>query len=101
MKNSPVARHKQPYPELKNDLECEEIEMKMCKLSVKPLALMAMLLVLIAIGGPASANARELRVVGSWSSLTLYNNFEKPFWTDIAPQALGMKVSMTNKPRRT
>ena len=58
--------------------------MKMCKLSVKPLTLVAMLLVLIAIGGPASANARELRVVGSWSSLTLYNNFEKPFWTDMA-----------------
>lgn len=42
------------------------------------------------------ATAQELRVVGSWSSLTLYKNFEKPFWTETVPNELGLKTSMTS-----
>lgn len=40
--------------------------------------------------------AQELRVVGSWSNLTLYKNFEKPFWTETVPKELGFKTSMTS-----
>jgi len=42
------------------------------------------------------AKTDELRVVGSWSSLTLYKNFEKPFWTETVPAELGLKTSMTS-----
>jgi TRAP-type C4-dicarboxylate transport system substrate-binding protein len=38
----------------------------------------------------------ELRVVGSWNSLTLFKNFEKPFWTETVPQEMGIKTSMTS-----
>lgn len=44
----------------------------------------------------SAALAQELRVVGSWSSLTLYKNFEKPFWTETVPRELGFKTSMTS-----
>ena len=44
----------------------------------------------------AFAAPKQLRVVGSWSSLTLYKNFEKPFWTEIVPQELGFETSMTS-----
>jgi TRAP-type C4-dicarboxylate transport system substrate-binding protein len=44
----------------------------------------------------AFAAPDQLRVVGSWSSLTLYKNFEKPFWTEIVPQELGLETSMTS-----
>ncbi len=41
--------------------------------------------------------AKELRVVGSWNSLTMFKNFEKPFWTEKLPAAMpGMKVEMTS-----
>jgi TRAP-type C4-dicarboxylate transport system substrate-binding protein len=46
--------------------------------------------------GMAGAAGKKLRVVGSWSSLTAFKNFEKPFWTEVVPQALGMEVSMTS-----
>lgn len=51
----------------------------------------------IFIGSHAFAE-KELRVVGSWSSLTLFKNFEKPFWTQVLPEALDgkLKVSMTS-----
>lgn len=41
---------------------------------------------------------KELRVVGSWSSLTMFQNFEKPFWTEILPEAMDgeLKTSMTS-----
>jgi len=42
------------------------------------------------------AKTDQLRVVGSWSSLTLYKNFEKPFWTETVPAELGLKTSMTS-----
>ena len=44
----------------------------------------------------AFASPDQLRVVGSWSSLTLFKNFEKPFWTEVVPQELGMQTSMTS-----
>ncbi|MCK5517154.1 MAG: hypothetical protein KAI39_09795, partial [Desulfobulbaceae bacterium] len=42
------------------------------------------------------AKTDQLRVVGSWSSLTLYKNFEKPFWTETVPKELGLKTTMTS-----
>jgi TRAP-type C4-dicarboxylate transport system substrate-binding protein len=42
------------------------------------------------------ADTDEMRVVGSWNSLTLFKNFEKPFWTETVPQELGIKTSMTS-----
>ncbi len=45
----------------------------------------------------AVASAKDLRVVGSWSSLTMFNNFEKPFWTEILPAAMpGIKADVTS-----
>lgn len=31
--------------------------------------------------------AEQLRVVGSWSNLTMYKNFEQPFWTETVKEA--------------
>lgn len=52
--------------------------------------------VMTTTGALADAPVKQLRVVGSWSSLTMYNNFEKPFWTEIVPKELGLKSSMTS-----
>lgn len=54
-----------------------------------PLALATV--VALSLAG-ASANAQELdktslSYVGSWSSLSLYQNFEKPFWAEHVPEA--------------
>jgi TRAP-type C4-dicarboxylate transport system substrate-binding protein len=46
--------------------------------------------------GVGLAQAKKLRVVGSWNSLTLFKNFEKPFWTEVVPKELGLKTSMTS-----
>ena len=44
-----------------------------------------------------SVFAKDLRVVGSWSSLTMFKNFEKPFWTEVLPKAMpGMKADVTS-----
>lgn len=45
---------------------------------------------------PLGAAAKDLRVVGSWSSLTLYKNFEQPFWTETVPEELGLNTTMTS-----
>ncbi len=37
---------------------------------------------------------KELRVVGSWSSLALYKKFEKPFWTQVLPKAFHGKIKV-------
>nr|MBM1003303.1 TRAP transporter substrate-binding protein DctP [Desulfofustis sp. PB-SRB1] len=42
------------------------------------------------------ADVDKLRVVGTWSSLTLFKNFEKPFWTETVPQELGIETTMTS-----
>jgi TRAP-type C4-dicarboxylate transport system substrate-binding protein len=54
--------------------------------------------VLIIFSAPYALAEQTLRVVGSWSSLTLYKNIEHPFWTDTVPKALGAdtKVIMTS-----
>ncbi|MEJ2137672.1 MAG: TRAP transporter substrate-binding protein DctP [Desulfofustis sp.] len=44
----------------------------------------------------AIAEVDKLRVVGTWSSLTLFKNFEKPFWTETVPQELGIETTMTS-----
>ena len=44
----------------------------------------------------ASASVDKLRVVGTWSSLTLFKNFEKPFWTETVPKELGIETTMTS-----
>jgi TRAP-type C4-dicarboxylate transport system substrate-binding protein len=42
------------------------------------------------------AEVDKLRVVGTWSSLTLFKNFEKPFWTETVPKELGIETTMTS-----
>jgi len=49
------------------------------------------LLASVAITGPAIAE--ELTVVGSWSSLSLHNDFEAPFWGETLPTASGGEIS--------
>jgi len=44
----------------------------------------------------ALAQPDKLRIVGSWNSLTLFKNFEKPFWTETVPQEMGFETSMTS-----
>jgi TRAP-type C4-dicarboxylate transport system substrate-binding protein len=44
----------------------------------------------------ALASVDKLRVVGTWSSLTLFKNFEKPFWTETVPKELGIETTMTS-----
>lgn len=49
----------------------------------------------VAIATPAMAGD-TISVVGSWSSLPLYKNYETPFWTKILPEAVpGLKVELT------
>ncbi len=43
-----------------------------------------------------TAQAQDLSVVGSWSSLPLHRQFEEPFWTETLPaEAGGISVQMT------
>lgn len=62
-------------------------------LQKKLAVLLSLSLVLVASQAFAGG---KLRVVGSWNSLTLFKNFEKPFWTETVPQELGMETSMTS-----
>ncbi len=48
---------------------------------------------LLAVGG--AAQAVDLSVVGSWSSLPLYKQYEQPFWTERLPAAGDFDVTMT------
>ena len=41
----------------------------------------------------ADLPATKVKVVGALSNLTLYNDFEKPFWTKTIPEASGGKVT--------
>ncbi|MRX49685.1 C4-dicarboxylate ABC transporter substrate-binding protein [Paracoccus sp. S-4012] len=50
--------------------------------------LTATLLATAALTLPAAAQ-ESLSVVGSWSNLPLYQNFETPFWTEVLPEATG------------
>jgi TRAP-type C4-dicarboxylate transport system substrate-binding protein len=55
-------------------------------------------LILFLVAATAAAEEKELRVVGSWSSLTMFKNFENPFWTEILPKGMDgkIKTSMTS-----
>lgn len=59
------------------------------------LKLTSALLLSSALAAPASAEI--LSVVGSWSNLPLYQQFESPFWTEILPEASNgtLEVAMT------
>ena len=59
------------------------------------MAIMVLLNVLIT-GSSVFAASDQLRVVGSWSSLTLYKNYEHPFWTEVVPKEMGIETSMTS-----
>jgi TRAP-type C4-dicarboxylate transport system substrate-binding protein len=49
------------------------------------------------LAGSSLAVAKDLRVVGSWNSLTMFKNFEQPFWTEKLPAAMpGIKAEMTS-----
>jgi TRAP-type C4-dicarboxylate transport system substrate-binding protein len=42
-----------------------------------------------------SAIAETLSVVGSWSSLPLYKEYEKPYWTEVLPKAANGDIQVT------
>jgi len=42
-----------------------------------------------------SAYAESMSVVGSWSSLPLHNQYEKPYWTETLPQASKGDIEVT------
>ncbi len=64
-------------------------------MTLKTLLRTIAILCAMAFAVPASA-AEKLSVVGSWSSLPLYKNYEAPFWTKTLPAAVpGLKVEMT------
>ncbi|MDX1800075.1 MAG: C4-dicarboxylate ABC transporter substrate-binding protein, partial [Marinobacter sp.] len=54
----------------------------------------AVALCLTGIGAHAQdLDKTKISYVGSWSSLSLYQNFEKPFWADHVPEASGGNIS--------
>jgi len=56
----------------------------------------ASLLGLAFTGSPALAQELDktsINYVGSWSSLSLYQNFERPFWEQHVPEASGDRIS--------
>jgi len=56
------------------------------------------LVLLFCMGGQAFSAEKELRVVGSWSNLTMYRQLEEPFWTKVLPEATNGQItaSMTH-----
>ncbi len=48
----------------------------------------------LAATGPALAAEVTLSVVGSWSSLPLYKQYEEPFWTQTLPAASGGRIAV-------
>ncbi len=46
----------------------------------------------------AQSEVKRLKVVGSWSSLTMYKNLENPFWTNTFPKEFDreIKIQMTS-----
>ncbi len=59
--------------------------------SIALLAAAGLLWAAAALAGP-----EQLRVVGSWNNLTMFKNFEQPFWTEVVPKELGIKTSLTS-----
>lgn len=58
-----------------------------------PLAVLAASAVVAPLGHAQDYPATKLKVVGGLSNLSLYNEFEKPFWTTTIPKASGGKVT--------
>ncbi|MEL7138095.1 MAG: TRAP transporter substrate-binding protein [Pseudomonadota bacterium] len=48
----------------------------------------------LALAATAAPAAETLSVVGSWSSLPLYNDYEAPFWTTQLPEASGGNIAV-------
>ncbi len=64
---------------------------------MKTLATLLLATTAIAASAPAIAQTIEpveLAVVGSWSSLPLYKQFETPFWTETLPAASGGAITV-------
>ncbi|KAA0256991.1 TRAP transporter substrate-binding protein [Deferribacter autotrophicus] len=61
-------------------------------MKVKSLKVIVLALCFLSISVLLYAAPKNLRVVGSWSSLALYKQFEKPFWTEVLPDAFGGKT---------
>jgi len=60
---------------------------------MKKLVVMLLALALVvSVVVPLLAQEKALRVVGSWGNLALHKKFERPFWTEALPQALGGKI---------
>ena len=53
---------------------------------------LAILTAATALAAPAMADT--FSVVGSWSSLPLYNQYEAPFWSTILPEASGGEITV-------
>jgi len=67
------------------------------KMHKQIMSVLALILILVSgIFHTAAAESRKIRVVGSWSSLTMFKNFEKPFWVDTIPQEMGFTTSVTS-----
>jgi len=52
-------------------------------------------LILMLFVASSFADQQKIRVVGSWSSLSLYKALESPFWTTILPEAMNGKIDVT------
>ncbi|MEM8760606.1 MAG: C4-dicarboxylate ABC transporter substrate-binding protein, partial [Pseudomonadota bacterium] len=48
----------------------------------------------LALAATAAPAAETFSVVGSWSSLPLYNEYEAPFWTTQLPEASGGNIAV-------
>jgi TRAP-type C4-dicarboxylate transport system substrate-binding protein len=55
-------------------------------------AVIAILLAVFLLASPGYSAEKKLRVVGSWSNLTMFKNFEKPFWTEVIPEATDQEL---------
>ncbi|MCF7935729.1 MAG: TRAP transporter substrate-binding protein [Synergistales bacterium] len=60
---------------------------------MRKLSVVVLAIAVIAFAAFPAFAQKELRVVGSWSSLTMYQNLEKPFWTEKLPEAMDGEVS--------
>ncbi|WP_029030496.1 TRAP transporter substrate-binding protein [Salinarimonas rosea] len=66
----------------------------MTKFSKASLLAGASLLAAVGAAGAQEIDEVTLSVVGSWSSLPLYQQFEQPFWTEHLPQASDGRITV-------
>ena len=62
---------------------------------MKSMAAMAAISIGLAAGAAQGDEVKthQLKVLGTWSSLSQYKNYEEPFWTKTLPSATGGKIS--------